>query len=161
MIPPHDVVIGKPPVALPGDFFPRVVGIGETGLGVGVVLGLERFFDPDKGLAGLLVEAFLAEQDAPQFDARVRKGMALDRVGGAAIEEDRHVDRAGDLVSHGRKPSVTIGPEPPLGFANLHFAEDDLVAAQRPNPQPVSHSPRSAAKRKKPDSAAPSTLTIS
>ena len=161
VIPPHDVEIGKLLVALARDFFPRIVGVGEAGLGVGVVLGLERVGDPDKRLAGLLVEAFLAQQDAPQLDGRVGERMALDRIGGAAIEKDRQVGHAGHFIGQTREPPVAVGPLPPLGFANRHLAEGDLVAAQRPIPHPVSHSPRSAARRKKPDSAAPSILTIS
>ncbi len=73
VIPAHDVVIGKLPVALARDFFPRIVGVGEAGLGIGVVLGLERLGDPDERLAGLLVEAFLAQQDAAQLDRGVGK----------------------------------------------------------------------------------------
>ena len=161
VIPAHDVEIGIPPVALAGDLFPRVVGVGEAGLGVGVVLGLERLGDPDERLAGRLVEAFLAQQDAPQLDRRVGQGVPLDRVGGAAIEEDRQVGRARDLVGQAGEPPVAVGPLPPLRLADLHLAEDDLVAAQRLDPQPVLRSPRSAARRKKPDSAGPSTRTIS
>ena len=71
VIPAHDVVLGKPPVALAGDLFPRVVGVGEAGLGVGVVLGLERLGDPDERLAGRRVDAFLAQQDSPQLDRRI------------------------------------------------------------------------------------------
>ena len=65
VIPADDVAIGELPVALAGDLFPGIVGVREAGLGVGVVLGLERLGDPDERLAGRLVEALLAQQDPP------------------------------------------------------------------------------------------------
>ena len=89
----------------PRDFFPRIVGVGEAGLGVGVVLGLERMGDPDERLAGLLVEAFLAQEDAAQLDGRVGEGVAFDRIGGAAIEKDRQVGQAGHFVGQTRQTS--------------------------------------------------------
>ena len=61
--------------------------ISKARLGVRVVLGLERLRDPDERCAGSLVKAFLAQQNSPQLDGRVDKGMALDGLGGAAIEE--------------------------------------------------------------------------
>ena len=82
------------------------------------------------------VEALLAQQDAAQLDGRVAQGVALDGVGGPAIEEDRQVDRARDLVGQAGELAVAVGPLPPLRLADLHLAEDDLVAAQRLDPQP-------------------------
>ena len=110
VIPAHDVVLGKSLVALAGDFFPRVVGVREAGLGVGVVLGLERLGDPDERLAGRRVEAFLAQQDSPQLDGGVGESVPLDGVGGAAIEEDRQVGRRRDLVGQAGEPPVAVGP---------------------------------------------------
>ena len=56
------------PVALAGDLLPRVVRVREARLRVLVVLGLERFRDPDERLARLVVDALAPEQDAPELD---------------------------------------------------------------------------------------------
>ena len=160
VIPAHDVEIGKAPVALAGDLFPRIVGVGEAGLGVGVVLGLERLGDPDEGVAGGLVEALLAQQDAAELDGRVGEGVPLDRVGRPVIEEDRQVGRAGNLVGQAGVAPIAVGPEQPLRLAVLDLVEDDLVAAHPLSPQPRAAA-RSPARRKNRDPDAPSTRTIS
>ena len=104
-----------------GDFFPRVVGVGEAGLRVGVVLGLERLIDPDKRLAGRRVDAFLAQQNTTQLDRRIAQSVPFDRVGGAAIEEDRQVGSSRNLVRQARKPPVAIGARAPFRLADLAF----------------------------------------
>lgn len=137
------------------------MSVREAGLRVGVVLGFEPVGNPNKRLARLVVEAFLANQDAPQLNGGIGQSMAFDGIGGAVIEKDRQVRHAGHFVGQTRELPVAVRPLPPLGLANRHLAEGDLVAAQSPSPHPVSRSPRSKARRKNPDSAAPSTLTIS
>ena len=144
VIPADDVEIGKQPVALAGDLFPRVVGVGEAGLGVGVVLGLERLGDPDERLAGGLVEAFLAQQDAPQLDGRVGERVALDGVGGAAIEEDRQVAGRRDLVGQAGELAVAVGPRaaaPARGPSSRRRRSRRRSTAQSParraRPRPV------------------------
>src|SRR5262245_31077628 len=87
--------------------------------------------------------------------------MALDRVGGPAVEEDRQVGWTGDLVGEAGESAVAIGPVAPLRLADLHLTEDDLIATHRQNPQAESRLPRSAASRKNPESEGPSTRTIS
>ena len=109
VVPADDVAIGVEPVALAGDLLPGVVGIREARLGIGVVLGLERLGDPDEWLAGGRVDALLAQQDAAQLDRGVAQGVALDGVGGPAVEEDRQVDRRGDLVGQAGVPAVAVG----------------------------------------------------
>src|SRR5208337_2813641 len=89
VVPADDVQIGKKPVALAGDLFPGIVGVGKARRGVGVVLGFERLRDPDERCAGGLVQAFLAQQDSPQLDGRVEERVPLDGVGRAVIDEDR------------------------------------------------------------------------
>ena len=108
VIPAHDVVLREPLVALAGDFFPRVVRVGEAGLGVGVMLGLERLVDPDERLSGRGVDAFLAQQNASELDGRIGQGVSFDGVGSASIEEDRQVGRPGDLIGQAGEPPVAV-----------------------------------------------------
>ena len=110
MIPTHDIVVRESLVALACDFFPRIMRVCKAGLGIGVMLGFERMGNPNEGLSGLLVETFLAQQDAAQFDSGIGKRVPLDRVRGLAIEEYRQVGRAGDLVRKRSKPAIAVGP---------------------------------------------------
>src|SRR5262249_8795941 len=96
-----------------------------------------------------------------ELNGRIGESVPLDRVGGPAIQEDRQIGRSRNFVGYTREFPVAIGTLSPLWLANFHLAESDFVAAQRPRPQPVLPSSRSAAKRKNPDSVSPSTRTIS
>ena len=88
MIPADDVEVGVRVVSLAGDFFPRVMSVGEARLAVLVVLGFERLGDPNERLARHVVDAFLAEQDASQLDRGIPKRVSFDRVGGLEVNED-------------------------------------------------------------------------
>ena len=143
VVPAHDVVFGIEPVALAGDLLPGIVGVGEAGLGVGVVLGLERLGDPDEGLAGGRVDALLAQQDSAQLDGRVAQGVAFDGVGGPAIEEDRQVGRPGNLVGHAREPPVAVGPRQALRLADLISPKMISSPLTGLIPHPELRSPRS------------------
>ena len=97
------------PVALAGDLLPGVVRVGEARLGVLVVLGLERLGDPDERLAGLVVDALLAQQDAAQLDRGVAQGVPLDRVG-RACGRGRSAGRPGPGPRRRGRPSGGRGP---------------------------------------------------
>ena len=122
------------PVAVAGDLLPGLVRVGEAGLGVLVMLGLEALGDPDERLAGLVVDAFVAEDDPAQLDRGVAQGMAFDGVGGPPVEEDRQVARPRDLVVEAGEAAVAIRPTGLPGLAILDLLEDDVVNAQGRSP---------------------------
>ena len=108
------------------------MGVREAGLGVGVVLGLERLGDPDERLAGRRVDAFLAQQDAAQLDRRVAERVPFDGVGGPAIEEDRQVDRCpGPRRPRQANLRSRSGARSRSGSRTFISPKDDVVAAQR------------------------------
>ena len=127
--------LGVEPVALAGDLFPRVVRVGEAGLGVGVMLGLERLGDPDERLAGRPGRGIPCP--AGSRPARPRYPQSACRSIASAVRRSRKIGRsigAGDLVGQAGEAPVAVRPRQPLGLADLHLAEDDLVAAQGPSP---------------------------
>ena len=145
-------------VALACDFFPRIVSVGKAGLGVGVVLGLERMGRSRRTVGRSAGRGIPCPAGCRPARRRCRRGRGA-RSRRRRGDRGRWAGRPGRALHRPTgKLAVAVGPLPPLGFADRHLAEDDLVAAQRPVPHPVVRNPRSAARRKKPDSAAPSIL---
>src|SRR5262249_57484267 len=83
--------------------------VGGGRRGVGVVVGLERARDPDERLAGLVVDALLAQEDAAELNGGVAEGVPLDGVGGGAVEEDGQVAGRRDLVGEAGVAAVAVG----------------------------------------------------
>ena len=133
VIPAHDVEIGEEAVALSGNLFPRVVGVGEARLRILEMLGLTRLSHPDERLSGLFVGALLAQQDASELDIGIAAGVPLDGVGRLEVEEDGQVTRLRHLVGQAGPATIAVRPAPPLGLTITQVVKDDFVLAQVPS----------------------------
>jgi hypothetical protein len=94
------------------------------------VPGLERSSDPDKGLARVGVEAFLADEHASELDGRIGQGVTFDGVGRVPVDENRQVVGTRNATGEAGEAAISIGSAVSFRLPISHIAEDDLVNAQ-------------------------------
>ena len=127
MIPADDVKLGMRPIALASDVFPRIMRISKARLCVFIMLRFERPGNPNERRAGFVVDALLAEQDAPQLEFGVAQGVPVDRVGGRLIKKNRQVFDARNLICRASESPISIGPLFLPRFPIMNVLENNLV----------------------------------
>ena len=162
MVPAHDVEVGKEPVALAGDFFPRVVRVGEAGLGVGVVLGLERLGDPDERARRWPRRRTPCPAGCLPARRRCRRGRGA-RWRRPRGDRGRSAGRPGPGPGRpGRRSARSrSGRSSRTGSRYLISSKTISSPLTGLSPHPASRPSRSPARRKNLDPEPPSTRTIS